>query len=83
GKTPLLKGFISQRTKRPFDAYLVLNFKTGKIGFEFDKTERKPTRKTTSKTTAKKEEAPQEVVKVVKAVKKKAPAKKKPTKAKE
>ncbi|MEG1507059.1 MAG: DNA topoisomerase 3 [Akkermansia sp.] len=83
GKTPLLKGFISQRTKRPFDAYLVLNFKTGKIGFEFDKTERKPTRKTTSKTTAKKEEAPQEAVKVVKAVKKKAPAKKKPTKAKE
>jgi DNA topoisomerase-3 len=35
GKTPLLDGFISKRTKRPFKAYLTLNFETGKIGFEF------------------------------------------------
>ena len=25
GKSDLMKGFISQRTKRPFDAYLVFN----------------------------------------------------------
>ncbi len=35
GKTHLLEGFISKRTKRPFKAYLTLNFETGKIGFEF------------------------------------------------
>lgn len=40
GRTDLLKGFISQRTKRPFDAYLVLNAKTGKVGFEFAKREK-------------------------------------------
>ena len=33
GKSDLMKGFISQRTKRPFDAYLVFNAKLGKIGF--------------------------------------------------
>lgn len=36
GKTPLLKGFISKRTKRPFSAHLTLNFDNGKIGFEFE-----------------------------------------------
>lgn len=41
GKSDLMKGFISQRTKRPFDAYLVFNAKTGKIGFEFPPRERK------------------------------------------
>lgn len=35
GKTELIKGFISNRTKRPFDAFLTLDPKTGKIGFEF------------------------------------------------
>ena len=35
GKTPLLDGFISKRTKRPFKAHLTLDFDTGKIGFEF------------------------------------------------
>ena len=35
GKTDLLDGFISKRTKRPFKAHLTLNFDTGKIGFEF------------------------------------------------
>ncbi len=60
GKTALLKGFISQRTKRPFDAYLVLNAKTGKVGFEFDKTERpaKAGRKTTAKADSSDEKAP-------------------------
>jgi DNA topoisomerase III len=39
GKTDLLPGFISQRTRRPFKAFLVKG-KDGKIGFEFE--ERKP-----------------------------------------
>lgn len=36
GKTPLLNGFISKRTKRPFSARLTLDFDQGKIGFEFE-----------------------------------------------
>lgn len=36
GKTPLLNGFISKRTKRPFKAYLTLEFNKGKVGFEFE-----------------------------------------------
>jgi len=35
GKTPLLDGFISKRTKRTFKAHLTLDFENGKIGFEF------------------------------------------------
>lgn len=35
GKTPLLDGFISKRTKRPFQAHLTLDLDQGKIGFEF------------------------------------------------
>ncbi|MEM7144052.1 MAG: DNA topoisomerase III [Verrucomicrobiota bacterium] len=35
GKTALLNGFVSKRTKRPFAAHLTLDFETGKIGFEF------------------------------------------------
>ncbi|MGA1204587.1 MAG: DNA topoisomerase III [Opitutales bacterium] len=34
GKTGLIKGFVSKRTGRPFDAFLILK-KGGKIGFEF------------------------------------------------
>lgn len=50
GKSDLLKGFISQRTKRPFDAYLVFNAKTGKIGFEFPPREKKyPAKKASAK----------------------------------
>lgn len=39
GKTDLLPGFISQRTRRPFKAFLV-KAKDGKVSFEFE--ERKP-----------------------------------------
>jgi DNA topoisomerase-3 len=39
GKTDLLPGFISQRTRRPFKAFLVRG-KDGKTSFEFE--ERKP-----------------------------------------
>ena len=35
GKTDLLKGFVSNRTKRPFDAHLTMDFEKGKIGFAF------------------------------------------------
>ena len=50
GKTPLLDGFISKRTKRPFKAHLTLDFETGKIGFEFAP---RPTKKAVKKTAAK------------------------------
>ena len=46
----LVSTFISQRTKRPFDAYLVFNAKTGKIGFEFPPREKKyPAKKAAAK----------------------------------
>lgn len=35
GKSELITGFISQRTHRPFDAYLVMDAKKGNVGFEF------------------------------------------------
>jgi DNA topoisomerase-3 len=35
GKSDLLKGFISKRTKRPFSAHLTLDAESGKLGFEF------------------------------------------------
>ena len=37
GKTALLAGFISKRTRRPFSAHLTMDLsaKTGKLGFEF------------------------------------------------
>jgi DNA topoisomerase-3 len=36
GKTNLLKGFVSNRTKKKFSAYLVRDPATGKVGFEFE-----------------------------------------------
>ncbi len=48
-KTPLLKGFRSNRTKRLFDAYLVLDDK-GKVGFDFPP---RPPRKTAARKQAK------------------------------
>ena len=35
GKTELLKGFVSARTRRKFSAFLVRG-KDGKVGFEFE-----------------------------------------------
>ena len=46
GKTPLLDGFISKRTKRAFKAHLTLDFEKGKIGFEFAP---RPTKKAAKK----------------------------------
>ncbi|MGB7479941.1 MAG: DNA topoisomerase III [Burkholderiaceae bacterium] len=40
GKTDLLPGFVSQRTRRPFKAYLVKG-KDGKVGFEFEERKAK------------------------------------------
>ena len=36
GKTSLLKGFVSARTRRKFSAYLVRDPASGKVGFEFE-----------------------------------------------
>jgi DNA topoisomerase-3 len=41
GKTDLLPGFVSQRTRRPFKAFLVKG-KDGKISFEFEERKAKP-----------------------------------------
>ena len=36
GRTSLLKGFVSSRTRRKFSAYLVRDTASGKVGFEFE-----------------------------------------------
>lgn len=45
GKTDVIHGFVSNRTKRKFDAYLTFDPKDGKVGFEFPP---RPARKTAS-----------------------------------
>ncbi len=52
GKSELITGFISQRTNRPFDAYLVLDARKGTVGFEFPP--REPRKKDTKATADKK-----------------------------
>lgn len=52
GKSELITGFVSQRTNRAFDAYLVLDEKKGNVGFEFPP--REPRKKTAEKSTASK-----------------------------
>ena len=83
GKTDLLPGFVSQRTRRPFKAFLVRG-KDGKVSFEFEERKAKPGAKTAAKTKAAAAEAEGEegaapakktAVKKAAAVKK-APAKK-------
>ena len=78
GKTDLLPGFISQRTRRPFKAFLVRG-KDGKISFEFEERKAKPAAK--GKAAATEEGAEDKVEKAEKAAKpaaKKAAAVKKP-----
>ena len=58
GKSSLLTGFVSNRTHRKFKAYLVLDKKTGKIGFEFQKRE-ETLAKTTAKTSVRKKKTKQ------------------------
>jgi DNA topoisomerase-3 len=72
GRTNLLKGFVSNKNKRKFDAYLQLDPNSYKIGFDFP--EREPripkaaaasavspvaTKKTASKTASKRAKKPQ------------------------
>jgi DNA topoisomerase-3 len=80
GRTDLLPGFISQRTRRPFKAFLVKD-KSGKVSFEFE--ERKAKAPAKGKAAAKEKEEVAEAAKPVaakpaakKAVAKKAAAKK-------
>ncbi|GIZ52213.1 DNA topoisomerase III [Noviherbaspirillum aridicola] len=57
GRTDLLPGFISQRTRRPFKAYLVKD-KNGKVGFEFEERKGKAPARGKSEQDEPKEEAP-------------------------
>ncbi|MGJ8677672.1 MAG: DNA topoisomerase III [Akkermansiaceae bacterium] len=54
GKTDLLPGFVSKRTKRAFTAYLLFDLETGKIGFEFEPRAAKKGAKKATKKVAKK-----------------------------
>ncbi len=49
GKTDLLPGFVSQRTRRPFKAFLVRG-KDGKVSFEFEERKAKAPAKAPAKT---------------------------------
>ncbi len=71
GKTDLLPGFISQRTRRPFKAYLVKD-KNGKVSFEFE--ERKAKAPAKGKAATEEEAAPKKTA--AKPAVKKAAAKK-------
>ncbi|RPJ35513.1 MAG: DNA topoisomerase III [Verrucomicrobiaceae bacterium] len=52
GKTDVIKGFVSNRTKRKFDAHLTFDPKEGKIGFDFPP---RPAKKAAAKKAAKSE----------------------------
>ena len=73
GRTDLLRGFISARTRRKFSAYLVKGA-DGKVGFEFEPRAPKAGAKKTSEEAA---NAPAKAVKAKAAAK--APVKKKTT----
>ena len=78
GKTDLLPGFISQRTRRPFKAFLVKD-KNGKVGFEFEERKAKAPAKGKTADKDEKEEAPKKATAkpaVKKAAAKKAASKK-------
>jgi DNA topoisomerase-3 len=73
GKTDLMPGFVSQRTRRPFKAFLVKG-KDGKISFEFEERKAKPGAKVKAAPVADPDEGDAAVP--AKAAAKKAPAKK-------
>jgi DNA topoisomerase-3 len=53
GRTDLLDGFVSNKTRRKFKAYLVWDPKAGKVGFEFEpRAPRAPAKKTAPKAKA-------------------------------
>jgi DNA topoisomerase-3 len=74
GRTDLLPGFISQRTRRPFKAFLVRG-KDGKVSFEFEERKAKVPAKTAAKGKAAKEDSEEAAEAPVKAVAKKAAVK--------
>jgi DNA topoisomerase III len=78
GKTDLLPGFISQRTRRPFKAFLVKD-KSGKVSFEFEERKAKAPAKGKAAEKEEQEEAPKKAAAKPAAKKtavKKAPARK-------
>ncbi|MBC3869270.1 DNA topoisomerase III [Undibacterium oligocarboniphilum] len=72
GKTDLLPGFVSQRTRRPFKAFLVRG-KDGKVSFEFEERKAKApaAKKTSAAAAAAKAEAVAETIAPKKTVRKK------------
>jgi DNA topoisomerase-3 len=54
GKTDVLDGFVSNKTRRAFKAFLVYDKKEGKVVFEFEPRAAKVPGKTAAKTVAKK-----------------------------
>jgi DNA topoisomerase-3 len=54
GRTDLLDGFVSNRTRRKFKAFLTYDAKEGKVGFEFEPRPVRPAAKTAAKAAAKK-----------------------------
>jgi DNA topoisomerase-3 len=79
GKTDLLPGFVSQRTRRPFKAFLVKG-KDGKISFEFEERKAKPGAKGKAEPAAAEADGAEETA-VIKPAAKKAAAKAAPVKA--
>ncbi|SHH29041.1 DNA topoisomerase III [Massilia sp. CF038] len=75
GKTDLMPGFVSQRTRRPFKAFLVKG-KDGKISFEFEERKAKPGAKTKAAPVKDEEGDETAAAPAKKAAAKKAPAKK-------
>ena len=78
GKTDLLPGFVSQRTRRPFKAYLAKG-KDGKVSFEFEERKAKPGA-AKGRATKEKEEGADETAAPVKTAAKKTATKKHATK---
>lgn len=58
GKTTLLDGFVSNKTRRKFKAYLKFDPKEGKVGFEFEPRPAKAPAKTAAKKAPAKKVAP-------------------------
>ncbi len=53
GRTDLLDGFVSNKTRRKFKAFLVWDAKAGKVGFEFEpRAPRAPAKKAAAKAKA-------------------------------
>jgi DNA topoisomerase III len=53
GKTALLDGFVSNKTRRKFKAYLAWDAKEGKVGFEFEPRPERPGAKSAARSTGK------------------------------